>query len=205
MKIGETRDLTRLQEILDQIWTMLNRGVIEAGDPFHTPVLGTTALDHSNSLRTVVLRQVIPSERTLICHTDARSTKVREIQHNPAVSWLFYHPQQQTQLRLTGQARLHADGELADQQWAATRLSSRLIYCVTEPPGTPTGQPTSGLPEALETRLPSLTECEAGRPNFMVIACRVDSIDWLILRNTGHRRARFTWPDDRLTAAWLTP
>jgi hypothetical protein len=205
MQIVETKDLTRLEVIIEQIWAMLNRGVTEAGDPFHTPVLGTTALDGSSSLRAVILRQVIAPERTLICHTDARSPKVREIEHNPKVSWLFYHPQQQTQLRLTGQATLHADDHLADQQWAATRLSSRLIYCVTMPPGTPTNRPTSGLPDVLETRPPTLAESEAGRPNFLVIACRVASIDWLNLRNTGHRRARFTWPGDQLAATWLTP
>jgi hypothetical protein len=31
----------------------------------------------------------------------------------------------------------------------------------------------------------------------MAIACRIDSIDWLILRALGHRRARFDWDENK--------
>ena len=50
-----------------------------------------------------------------------------------------------------------------------------------------------------------LFNTEKGRHNFMTIACRIDSMDWLILRVLGNRRARFEWDNTGLSAKWLIP
>ena len=197
--------MENLQDIWDNAWAMLALGVTDAADPFHTPVLGTVS-----PMAVVCARWcyvgIIPAERILICHTDLRSEKVQEIQRNPRVSWLFYHSQQKVQLRLTGQATLHTTDELADQQWAASALTSRYSYCAVDRPGAPSNGPTSGLPEPLLLRAPTWAESEAGRKNFTVIACRVDFMDWLYLRaEEGHLRAQFTWRGDELSATWVVP
>jgi pyridoxamine 5'-phosphate oxidase len=198
-KKGET-----LEEILNQAWKMLQRGVTHFNDPFHCPVLGTTG-KHGSSLRMVILRQFILPERILVCHTDARSEKVQDISNSTQVSWLFYHPKRKVQLRISGHAVLHADDPFADEQWAATRTTSRLNYCATEPPGSLVDQPSSGLPDFLLNKVPTLVESERGRKHFMAIACRIDSMDWLILRVLGNRRARFDWDEHGLHATWLIP
>jgi hypothetical protein len=198
-KKGET-----LEEILNQVWKMLQRGVTHFKDPFHCPVLGTTGRN-SSSLRMVILRQFILPERILVCHTDARSEKVQEISNSTNVSWLFYHPKRQVQLRISGHAILHADDQFADEQWTATKTTSRLNYCATQPPGTLIDQPSSGLPDFLLNKVPTLLESERGRKHFMAIACRIDSMDWLILRVLGNRRARFDWDENGLNATWLIP
>ena len=193
-----------LEWVLKETWSMLGRGVSHFNDPFHWPVLGTTGKDGA-SMRTVILRQFMLPERMLICHTDARAEKIREISKSAKVSWLFYHPKKKVQLRISGQATLHADDHFADDQWAATKIISRLNYCASEPPGTPIDKPSSGLPDFLLNKIPTLLESERGRKNFMVIACRIDSMDWLILQATGNRRARFDWDQNGLNARWLTP
>lgn len=193
-----------LEGVLNEIWVMLKRGVSRFNDPFHWPVLGTTGKDGCR-LRTVILRQFIVSERVLVCHTDARADKVKEISDSAAASWLFYHPKRKVQLRISGHATLHADDQFADEQWAGAKITSRLNYCAIEPPGTPVDQPSSGLPELLLHKLPTLLESESGRKNFMAIACRIDSMDWLILSALGNRRARFDWDDNRLSSTWLIP
>ncbi len=193
-----------LEVILNEVWTMLKRGVTHFNDPFHWPVLGTTGKDGC-SLRTVILRQLILSERILVCHTDARATKAQEIYNSNNVSWVFYHPKKKIQLRISGRAKLHTDDQFADDQWAAAKITSRLNYCATEPPGTPVDKPTSGLPDFLLNTIPTLLESERGCKNFMSIACRIDSIDWLLLRALGHRRARFDWDENRLSSTWLIP
>lgn len=193
-----------LEDILHQVWKMLQRGVTHFNDPFHCPVLGTTG-KHGSSLRMVILRQFILPERILVCHTDARSEKVQEIANSTNVSWLFYHPKRKVQLRISGHATLHADDPFADEQWAATRTTSRLNYCATEPPGSLVDQPSSGLPDFLLNKVPTLVESERGRKHFMAIACRIDSMDWLILRVLGNRRARFDWDEHGLHATWLIP
>lgn len=193
-----------LDGILSEVWTMLKRGSTRFNDPFHWPVLGTTGEDGC-SLRTVILRRFILPDRILVCHTDARAKKAREISDYDKVRWLFYHPKKKVQLRISGQATLHTDDQFAENQWAKTRITSRLDYCATQPPGTPVDKPLSGLPDFLLKKIPILVESQSGRENFMVIACRIDSIDWLILRAAGHRRARFGWHDNELSATWLIP
>jgi pyridoxamine 5'-phosphate oxidase len=193
-----------LQGILTEAWTMLQRGATHFNDPFHRPVLGTSTPDGSR-LRTVILRQFIPDKRLLVCHTDARAQKVTEIANSSQVSWLFYHPRKRVQLRMLGHATLHTDDRFADEQWAATSAASRLNYCAGEPPGTPIGRPSSGLPDFLLNKVPTLLESDRGRRNFAVIACRIDAMDWLILRALGNRRARFDWADHELNATWVIP
>ena len=194
-----------LEGVLNEIWQMLQRGANRFNDPFHWPVLGTTGKDGGSSLRTVILRQLILPKRMLVCHTDARAPKVREIFDCDEVSWLFYNPRKKVQVRISGKAALHADDQLAANQWTATKINSRLNYCATEPPGTIIDKPSSGLPDFLLNKVPSLLESERVRKNFMAITCRIDSVDWLILKATGNRRARFNWDENGLTAVWLIP
>jgi len=193
-----------LDGVLDEIWVMLQSGVAHFNDPFHCPVLGTTGA-HGVSLRTVILRKLILPDRILVCHTDSRAPKVREIRDYGRVGWLFYHPKRKVQLRITGHATCHADDGFAQDQWAATRLTSRLNYCAEHPPGTALDAPSSGLPDFLKNKVPTLLESERGRSHFVAIACRIDSIDWLLLSVLGNRRARFVWENDRLTSTWLVP
>ena len=183
---------------------MLAQGVKRFNHPFHSPVLGSTGKDGS-SLRTVILRQFKWPQRTLICHTDARAAKVQEIANFSRISWLFYHPKKKVQLRISGPATLHSYDPIADQQWASTKITSRLNYCTSQPPGTPIDRPSSGLPDFLRQKVPTLLESETGRKHFMVIAGRMDSLDWLALSVLGNRRARFDWDENGLSAKWLIP
>jgi len=193
-----------LDGILDEVWTMLKRGVTHSQDPFHWPVLGTAGKSGCN-LRTVILREFILPERTLVCYSDARARKAQDISHDNQVNWLFYHPEKKVQLRISGQATLHRDDPFADHQWAATRITSRLNYATTHPPGTPIDKPSSGLPDSWLEKIPTLLDSERSRKNFVAISCGIDSIDWLMLRTLGHGRARFDWDKNRLSATWLIP
>jgi len=193
-----------LEAVLNGIWKMLQRGAARFNDPFHAPVLGTTA-SGSSALRTVILRQFRLTDRVLVCHTDSRANKVREISNLADVCWLFYHPKKKVQLRISGPATLHTDDRLADEQWAATQIPSRLNYCTVESPGTRIGLPSSGLPDFLLNKVPTLLNTEGGRKNFLVIAGQINSLDWLQLSILGNRRARFDWTSTGLQANWLVP
>jgi hypothetical protein len=186
------------------MWSMLLRGVTDSNDPFHWPVLGTTGKDGCR-LRTVILRKAIRSDLLLVCHTDARAAKAQEIMNFPNVIWLFYHPAEKIQLRIAGAATLHTDDRFADKQWSETKATSRLNYCTVDAPGTPIAKPSSGLPDFLLKKIPSLFETEIGRKNFMAISCRIDEVDWLRLSTLGNQRAQFKWDANRLSATWLVP
>lgn len=193
-----------LDGILADIWHMLAKGVTHSDDPFHWPVLGTVA-NEGCRLRTVILRQVDASNRTLVCHTDARADKVQEIMDDAHTGWLFYHPTKKIQVRVSGHATLHVNDPFADQQWADSSITSRLNYCASQAPGTPVDKPSSGLPDFLLNKIPTLLETERGRKHFMAIKVHIHSIDWLILKLTGNQRARFEWVNDRLHTSWLVP
>ena len=193
-----------LDGVLNESWKMLSRGADHFNDPFHWPVLGTTAKAGA-SLRCVILREFLLPDRVLVCHSDARAEKVKEISSSAKVSWLFYHPQKKVQLRISGQATLHTDDQFADEQWAAAKATSRLNYCAVEPPGSPVDRPSSGLPDFLRRKVPALKDTEKGRRNFAAITCPINSMDWLILSVLGNRRARFVWVETGLNAGWLVP
>ena len=194
-----------LDGILDQVWHMLRRGVTHSRDPFHYPVLGTMG-EVGCRMRTVILRQFSLPDRVLVCHTDSRAPKFKEIEDCSNVIWLFYHPKKQIQLRITGKASLHMDDQFADDQWTETKITSRLNYCAVQPPGTTVESPMSRLPDFLLNKVPTLVNTVKGRKYFAVIACKIQSIDWLELRMIGNRRALFTWDEeDQLNVAWLIP
>lgn len=193
-----------LDGVLNGCWQMLDRGAARFNDPFHWPVLGTTGKEGA-SLRCVILREFSVTDRTLVCHSDARAEKIREISVSPRVSWHFYHPQKKVQLRISGLATLHANDQFADEQWDAVKATTRLNYGTVEPPGTPVAGPSSGLPDFLLRKVPTLFETEKVRRNFMAIACRIDTMDFLVLQVLGNRRARFDWNETGLAARWLIP
>ena len=82
---------------------------------------------------------------------------------------------------------------------------SRRCYHAGLGPGTPSDEPTSGLPDFLESRSPTLDESEVGRKNLLVIACQVVFSDWYYLQAKEHRRAQFFWSGTQMSAQWVAP
>lgn len=192
-------------EILKKAWKHLDLGVIDRNHPFHTPVFATV-YDNKPNPRIVVLRRFWRrNPRGLAFHSHLGSPKINEIKENPHISWLFYHPQERFQLRISGVATIHNDDELSNEQWDATALFSRRCY-VGEAPTQLSEKPTSGLPENLVDRQPTKEESEEGRKNFAVILTTIDSIDCFELEVKGHRRSLFVWNEKgELETKWLTP
>jgi pyridoxamine 5'-phosphate oxidase len=194
-----------LDAALKEAWRQLERGVTNRNAPFHTPVVATLDADGAPDARVMVLRQVDPIRRTLRFHSDARSPKAVNLAASKPASVLAYDPRRKLQLRLQGQASFASKGPLANAAWAASSLSSRRCYLSSEAPGVAVATPTSGLPDGMEERSPTLEESQAGRANFGVLVVDVEAIDWLYLAHQGHRRARFSWDSGQLAATWLMP
>ena len=192
-------------EILKKIWKNLDLGTLEREHPFHTPVFSTVANGCVPNLRIVVLRRFWRKPPCLAFHTHTGSPKIKELQNNPNVYWLFYHPTEKLQVRIKGKARVHTTDDLAEEQWLATEFFSRRCY-VGEAPTQTSKKPTSGLPEDLLDRAPTREESEAGRANFAVVTSTVEQIDCLEMNVLGHRRSLFVWNETgELETRWLTP
>ena len=195
---------TNLDELLAQIWQALARGGAEEGNPLRTPALGT-ANEHEMSLRTVVLRHVNLASHELVCYADYRSRKIWEIRKNPQVRWLFHHPGEKIQIRAGGVAMVHQNNTVARAAWQNTPLANRTNYCTALAPGTRLADPDASLPARWKHVPPTREETEAGWPNFAVIVTTIDHLEWLHLRPDGHRRAGFTWMQNRFSGHWLVP
>ncbi|MDW8466042.1 MAG: pyridoxamine 5'-phosphate oxidase family protein [Chloroherpetonaceae bacterium] len=201
--VEATADLS-LETILSEVWWLLEQGVRDRRSPLHTGIFATIR-DGFPEMRTVVLRSVNATARKLFCHTDIRSAKVEDLRHHANCAWLFYHPERKIQLRFLGTATVHHQTPLAEARWKDTQLMSRQCYATTLPPGTLVEAPTSGLPEYLTHRSPTLEESEIGAAHFAVIETTVHFLDWLLLDAKGHRRAKFFWHGETLSASWAIP
>ena len=192
-------------EILKKIWKHLDLGVIDRDHPFHLPVFATISVGKP-VVRVVTLRRFWrKNPRGLAFHAHLGSPKIREIEANSNISWVFYHPQERFQIRIAGIAFIHEADELADEQWQATELFSRRCY-IGEAPSQITAKPSTGLPAELIVRKPTAEESEQGRKNFAVISSTIDSIDCMELGVKGHRRSLFIWNEKgELETKWLTP
>lgn len=194
-----------LSGIESDIWQLLTEGSKNPKSAFYSGTLGTKTID-SISLRTVVVREVLPTEKSIICYSDKRAGKVEEIERYTQVSWLFWDDETKIQLRLSGTASAHLNDSLAAQHWLKTSASNRRSYMAMQAPGTLLDHPASGLPQGLDRRAPTQEESEQGRNNFAVIVSSIHSIDWLHLASEGHRRARFVFDEGKLSkASWIIP
>jgi pyridoxine/pyridoxamine 5'-phosphate oxidase len=193
-----------LAELLSRIWQALGQGQAKLQHPFRTPVLGTVGTRQS-SLRIVVLRQVNPDQRSLVCYSDYRTVKVTDILANPGIEWVFYHPAERIQIRASGIATVHYLDAISKEAWNALPATIRLNYCATLAPGREIPKPTARLPKAWKGRMPAKDEMEIGWPNFAVIASTIDRLDWLQLGERENRRAGFVWDGTQFNGAWLVP
>lgn len=191
-----------LNDLEKDCWDRLVTGARKSRTPFHTPCVATLN-GGEVSLRTVVLRKALPSERELRFHTDIRSPKWQELSLNPSISALFYDAVDRIQLRIKGYAVLHHSNKLTDEAWQKTTLSSRKCYLTQFSPSSFSDFSTSGLTEAIEQEHFNLTESETGYANFGIVSIHVQSIDWLWLNHAGHRRAFFDF--EKGDFQWLIP
>lgn len=204
MAFGNSENNSALEDVLDSSWRMFHKGLGNFRHPFYRAVL-TTLNGKKPELRTVILRGFSEEDRILICHCDARSPKVTQIQENPNVSWLFYHPKKWLQLRLSGTAQVHTDDETAESHWKKVKLHNRINYSAESPPGSPIEKPVSDPPDSHPDSASKLPGHPDARKNFAVIVCRFDELDWLRLKLTGHIRAKFHWEGNRMDASWTIP
>jgi len=191
-----------LLELEKDSWDRLVTGAVKSRTPFHTPSIATLHQGEV-SLRTVVLRKTLPTERELRFHTDIRSPKWQELSQNPSISALFYDAVDRIQLRVKGKAVLHQTNEITAEAWQKTSLSSRKCYLTLFSPSSLTDESTSGLTDDIEHENFTLAESESGYSNFGIVSIHVQSIDWLWLNHAGNRRAFFDY--EKVMNSWMIP
>jgi hypothetical protein len=182
----------------EHLWRELGRASQDRHHEWRQPVLATLCPEEGPQARTVVLREVDVSSRTLLIYTDARSPKVAQLQSDPRASLVCWSRSIGWQLRLGGRIEVRADGLDVTSRWALMRHTrSAMDYLSPRPPGTVVQE--SGL-----AQVSSLTTV-APRAHFAVLRLQVERMDWLALGPGGHRRARFDVQGEALSGHWCCP
>ena len=191
-------------EVLESIFNMINRGVGEGKDDFHTMVFSNLQ-DNKVESRCVILRNFNKETKTLFFNTDVRSPKVEAIKRYPDTSCLFYHFKDKTQLRISTYSTVHVNDSVHENSWKNTAISSRKCYLTKYRPSSLIESMDDGIPDHLLAKIPTLEESEFGKMNFAVIMNKIVSIDWLYLSSKGHQRARYDFTDNLVKKSWLAP
>ncbi len=191
--------------VLTDIWTRWTRGQADRRSDFHIPVVTSIAADGAPDARVMVLRKADRGSSSLRFHTDIRSVKVAQVSANPTVSVIGYDGAAKIQVRARGRVVVDTIGAHVDAAWAATSPSGRRSYMTTLPPGSVSTVPTSGLPEAIASAVPSLADTKCARDHFGLLIVTLDRLEWLHLAHDGHRRVSFTRSGDKWSGQWLIP
>jgi pyridoxine/pyridoxamine 5'-phosphate oxidase len=194
-----------LQSIFAWVWNELSRATCEPKHPFRFPVISTTSTSHGSNARIVVLRRAEELTHSLEFYTDLRSEKIGELKSDPRITWVFWDPSIQVQLRIRSKVSIHSDDPLANDRWRTCPISSRVIFLTDWASGTSTGDEDSQPPPWWPGRMITGEESERGRPHFAVVRCALDYVDFYEIAAEGQRRARFQSINDRWSSGWMSP
>jgi pyridoxine/pyridoxamine 5'-phosphate oxidase len=186
------------------IWRDLERAAAEEGNPFRTPVLGTTNLFEC-AMRVVVLRHADGAKRELVCYSDARAQKVHQLKLCEQAHWLFYEPTRGLQLRISAHTMVHQNDPIAREHWQKAPLTHRRNYSANQPPGSDIHAPGDAIAPELKSSKVTAKQLEAGYENFAVLVSTVDQIEFLQLADEGNVRAVFNWTAVTWSGLWLVP
>ncbi len=178
-----------LEDIEVQIWEELHQSTKSANTPFHQGVLASIN-DNVPEQRSVIVRNVDISEKTISFNTDIRSLKIEQLKINGTVSWLFYDKTLKVQLRMYAKAIIHIEDDVAKLAWEQSRLSSKMCYTTQQKPGSFINEPE--LIEVNKTDVePELLAF--AHDNFAVIETKIFAIDFVFLNRKGNKRAYFDY------------
>jgi 3-hydroxyisobutyrate dehydrogenase len=188
--------------ILDEIWSLLQRGVADRNEDFRLPVVIVSATDSAEG-RIVVLRGAFKDKNILRFHTDFRSSKIKSLKENKKIYFVFYNKKRKIQVRAEGVAIVHKDNEITKEAWTKTQMMSRKCYLSPQAPGDFINDSASDLSKDMGNEIPTFEQSEMGYKNFCVIESKIKSFEWLYLASQGHRRAKFMLDENKST--WLVP
>ena len=188
--------------ILDEIWSLLQRGVADRNEDFRLPVVIVSSTDSAEG-RIVVLRGAFKDKNILRFHTDFRSSKIKSLKENKKIYFVFYNKKRKIQVRAEGVAIVHKDNEITKEAWTKTQMMSRKCYLSPQAPGDFINDSASDLSKDMGNDIPTYEQSEIGYKNFCVVESKIKSFEWLYLASQGHRRAKFMLDENK--SAWLVP
>lgn len=176
----------------DQI---LSDAVENAKTLFHSPTV--SSIENSKIVsRVMVLREFDLKKRFMRFHTDYRAPKIIQFKNNSTATVLGYDPILKVQIKLQGTIESHYHNSVTRNAWDNSSTRSKKCYSVR-------GGSSFKIDDPNQYDLKD-GNLEDGYMNFAVLIFQFDSLEFLHLKSSGHRRAIHTW-DDVYKSSWLVP
>tara|TARA_B100000900_G_C20514332_1_gene689386 strand:- start:654 stop:1232 length:579 start_codon:yes stop_codon:yes gene_type:complete len=185
-------------EIKKKAFEVLEDGVKNRDSLFHTLTLSTFDGEYIDS-RVMVLREFNHKKRRLRFHTDARSKKIKDLDISQTSSVIGYDPAQKIQIRFKGILKSSYKNKETLEAWEKSQDISKKCYSVKDGSTSIIKTPASHDFHINDVIL------EEGYKNFSILHFYFNSLEFLYLQRSGHRRCKFDWSSGRLRSSWLVP
>ena len=188
-------EYSKIEDTLISAEKILINAVDDAKSLFHTPVVSSIKNNQITS-RVMVLREFDLKDRKMRFHTDYRASKIHHYEENSSATVIGYDPEIKIQIKLQGNISIHYDDETTKLAWDNSTSRSKKCYSVK-------GGSTKEISNPEEYDIKDF-EVEEGYKNFAVLVFHFNSLEFLYLKSSGHRRAIHKW-NDEYDSNWLVP
>ncbi len=187
----KNQDEAVLQQFYQDAWVELKRATADKKHPFRYFVLASV-YEKQVYQRTLALRS-IDTKQYIWAYTDFRTPKIKQLQENPQVSLLFFHPKKWLQIRIEAFTKIHYQDEATATLWKNISTHAQKDYTTLLPPGTAINN------------LEEVTHSEESKSYFCRLAFIPQNIEILQIRREGHLRAKFELQNTEWKGTWLVP
>ena len=188
-------EYSKIEDTLISAEKILTRAVDDAKSLFHTPVVSSIKNNQITS-RVMVLREFDLRDRKMRFHTDYRASKIHHYEENSSATVIGYDPEIKIQIKLQGNMSIHYDDETTKLAWDNSTPRSKKCYSVK-------GGSSKEVSNPEDYDIKDF-EVEEGYKNFAVLVFHFNSLEFLYLKSSGHRRAIHKW-NDEYDSNWLVP
>jgi pyridoxamine 5'-phosphate oxidase len=188
-------EYSKIEDTLISADKILIRAVDDAKSLFHTPVVSSIKNNQITS-RVMVLREFDLKDRKMRFHTDFRASKIHHYEEDSSATVIGYDPEIKIQIKLQGNMSIHYDDETTKLAWDNSTSRSKKCYSVK-------GGSSKEISNPEEYDIKDF-EVEEGYKNFAVLVFHFNSLEFLYLKSSGHRRAIHKW-NDEYDSKWLVP
>ena len=188
-------EYSKIEDTLISAEKILIRAVDDAKSLFHTPIVSSIKNNQITS-RVMVLREFDLKDRKMRFHTDFRASKIHHYEENSSATVIGYDPEIKIQIKLQGNMSIHYDDETTKLAWDNSTPRSKKCYSVK-------GGSSKEVSNPEDYDIKDF-EVEEGYKNFAVLVFHFNSLEFLYLKSSGHRRAIHKW-NDEYDSKWLVP
>ncbi|MAH79963.1 MAG: pyridoxamine 5'-phosphate oxidase [Gammaproteobacteria bacterium] len=188
-------EYSKIEDTLISAEKILIRAVDDAKSLFHTPIVSSIKNNQITS-RVMVLREFDLKDRKMRFHTDFRASKIHHYEEDSSATVIGYDPEIKIQIKLQGNMSIHYDDETTKLAWDNSTSRSKKCYSVK-------GGSSKEISNPEEYDIKDF-KVEEGYKNFAVLVFHFNSLEFLYLKSSGHRRAIHKW-NDEYDSKWLVP